>query len=564
MGNGLKLLLSIALLLPSMAGCSDQAEQRSEVTSEVRATLDVVPREGLLEVAADTVPSEAVGADVEADAESLPSWYELPFVIERAASGKSMTPEEVTEFTKLITGFYKDVGYFDWIWWTAHGLDKSYDPEMHHYKLYWQDTQAYREGDTVRFSHTGGADNLMIRTSKIMNNVIAGYLMTGDMYFGRVVRDYSRGVAALSIGLEWASENPLVKYLQARAIFTHDHEYETDGGRKVKVEYGEVKQQEVYSWNAHTIPNGENPEYGEIWVRNMRSKDDLPHMFRMVPLLRRVAEEGADAEVRDAATLALEYMEGFAKDIVDEGYYIRTKDKNGVTFIPLLESGIVNDLASFVNFDDVIPGGECNATLSAALVSYHEDKGNECGESDHNLWEDIAVDVHFFNLAIVRFFHLSAITNAIASNEYEVAEELLYGLVKRSDRYMADEVSPDSETAFIPDTAGWLMAAAASGLPLTGTEAALIVQEYSAAANHYATFPHWDPWAEGMAEGPFDYKPSDNGHQEPGNPESGPRRFIRLPEMSFVLEYCFSPWRSPYGAPLLDCEVVADPSKWGE
>ncbi len=520
---------------------------------EVR-TVDAAEVTGGMETLEETVAETAGEVGTEEVVEPLPPWYELPFVVAREDSGEPLTDEEVTAFTRAVTGFYRDAGFFQWVWWTSHGLDATYDPEMLDYRLYWQDTQAFREGDAVRFVHTGGADNLMIRTSKIMNNAIAAYLMTGEMEFGRIVRDYGRGTAALSMALEWASEDPLVKYLQARALFTHDHEYVLEGNRKVIVEYGPAKNEK----------NDENPHCGPIWVRTMRSKDDVPHMFRMVPLLRRVAAEGADPEVREAATLALEYMEGFAKDIVDSGYQIRTKDKEGNALVPIKEDGTVNDLASFVLYDALIPDAECSAKAAAAWIAYGDSQGIDCGEFDHNLYEDLATETHYFNLAIIRFFHLAAATNAIAVEDYAAAETLLYGLVKRSDRYMADKKEPADHSEWYPDLAGWLLAAGASGLPLTSAEARLIMTEYAASATHYAAYPHWDPWAEGMPEGPFEYKAPRDGHVVPGDPESGVRKYIRLPEMSFVLEYCFSPLRAPHGARLLDCEVVADPARWGE
>jgi hypothetical protein len=33
--------------------------------------------------------------------------------------------------------------------------------------------------------------------------------------------------------------------------------------------------------------------------------------------------------------------------------------------------------------------------------------------------------------------------------------------------------------------------------------------------------------------------------------------------MTYILEYCYSPFRNEAGAKLVDCEVVADPARWG-
>jgi hypothetical protein len=336
-----------------------------------------------------------------------------------------------------------------------------------------------------------------------------------------------------------------------------------EGGRKVSVEYGPAKN-EKYDWNAHTIPNVENPYWGEIWLRTMRSKDDVPHMFRTVPLLMKVAEEGAHEYIRDGARMGLEYMEGFAQDIVDSGYQIRTKDAQGNSFVPLKEDGTVNDLASFVLFEGLIPGAECSAKLAAALISHGEPLDNDCGEWDHNLYEDVAVDGHFFNLAIIRYFHLAAVTNALVKEQFEMGEILLNGVVKRADRYMLEKGPLTEHGDWYSDLAGWLLAAASGGLPLTSAEARLVALEYGLSADHYAAFEHWDPWEASTPDGNFNYKPDRDGPTDPSDPESPQRKNLRLPEISYVLEYCFSPYRNPHGAKLLDCDIVADPSRWGE
>ena len=263
--------------------------------------------------------------------------------------------------------FYKETDYFGWAYHTGHGMDASSGyPE---YKLYWQDTAAIKTGDTIEFEHRGGADNLMIRTGKIFNNAAALYLASGDMHYGRLVREYSKGIVSLFYGMLYTDQDPEI-YLMPRAAFTVNHSY-TEDGNSVFVDYEPAK---VYrhDWNAHTIPNAFNPISGDgVWIRNMRSKDDVPHIYRTVPMLMRLVEDAPDADVVAAATEALEYLEGFARDIVDSGYHIRTKDMWGNPYIPIADdSQIVNDLASFVLYTPLLPNAECDPRLASALIAY--------------------------------------------------------------------------------------------------------------------------------------------------------------------------------------------------
>jgi hypothetical protein len=488
----------------------------------------------------------------------------MPWEVTREDEGEPLTPQEITAFTKKITGFWKDSGYFDWVWWTSHGLSATYDTSMPDYKLWWQDTQASKLGNTITFSHTGGADNLTLRTCKVLNNAIAGYILSGDEMFRRIIISYSKGLVALSQGMEYGANDP-VKYLQARAIFTHNHSYELEGGRMVTVDYDPVKQDIVESWNAHTIPNDSNPYYGEIWMRTMRSKDDVPHMFRTVPLLMDLAENAEDAEVAEWAGKALEYLVGFSKDIVDQGYQIRTKNIDGEAFIPMEDNGRVKDLASFVSFEAVFENAECNPQLTSSLIAYEDPQDVDCGTGEfRNEYEIIATARHYFNYAIVRYFHMSAISMSIVRGYNEVAEQLLAGLFDRADYWMTDEEDKLDHREWDADVASQLLASATVGLPLKSSEARLIMEMYSGSADHYVTWDKWDPWADTVPDGAFDYKPDRNGYVTPGDSESGERTYVRPTEIPYLLEYCYSPYRNPNGAELIDCDVIADPSRWGE
>ena len=490
------------------------------------------------------------------DSDSETATEGLPFALTRTDTGTPVTDAERAEFTKTITGFLKQVGYFNWIWRTSHGMDASNDQGWPDYRVYWQDTTAEKSGDTVTFHHTGGADNIMIRTPKIMTWAISGYLMSGDELMGKIAAQFAKGIAANFMGMQFG-DNDSEKYIAARAVFNNNHSYELDGGRKVVIDYDPVKVAKE-DWNAHTLPNDDNPFWGSIWLRNMRSKDDVPHMMRSVFYLKQLVAKATDPDIRAAGELALDYLTGFARDIVEQGYYIRTKGSDGVAHIPYdYETGNTEDykdLASFNSWDNIEPGGECTAKLTFSLISYGEPNGNDCGEGDGGSYEQVSTHNHYFNYAIIRYFHVAAIVNALTAGENDVAYKLLTGLMARFDKDINDDGNRSQHASWDSDLAPVFLAGAATGLPLTSQEVRLIWKQYTESATYYAQWPNWDLWDSSVADGPQAWKPTEG--------ENG--QYIRPEDMAAVMEYCFSPYRNKAGVVPVDCDIVADPSRWGE
>ncbi|NOZ02777.1 MAG: hypothetical protein GXP54_12935 [Deltaproteobacteria bacterium] len=535
-------VILIGCILP---GCDNGSRDVIDATDSGPVTLDIM-EDGVADTLTEMPGDTGLGDEINGETWVSP----LPFELERQDFGEPLTDAEITEFTRAITGFWKDTEYFRWVKWHSHGVHPSNPEGQDDYALWWQDTRSIKEGNTITFQHYGGADNITLRTCKVLNNAIALYLMSGDEDAKWLVEQYCKGLAALSKGMEWGGENPVIKYIQARAIFTTNQEYDIEPGRHVKVDYDPVKQKVVHSWNASTIPNVDNPYWPGMWVRNQRSKDDVPHMFRTVPLLMRLKNEAPDADVKAAAGLALEYLRGFAKDIVDSGYLIRTKE-NGQTFVPN-DDGAIKDLASLVMYEEFIPNAECNGKLNAALIAYGEPLDNQCLDGSGGAYEEIATTGHYFNYAIIRYFHAAAVANSLAAGDTEDAKALLQGWISRADRMMHDPDMPNRDSnVWDSDVAATLIVAASAGLPLTSEEARLIQKQYLLSADHYRDWPYWDPWDESVPDGEFPYKP-DRGTA------------VRPTEIAYLLEYCASSWRNEMLTRLVDCDVVADPARWGK
>ena len=81
-----------------------------------------------------------------------PAEYPYPFAFERRlvdGAGEPPSAQDVTDFTRAITGFWKETEYFAWVARMSHGLDASHDPDMPDYALWWQNSNPEKIGDRV-------------------------------------------------------------------------------------------------------------------------------------------------------------------------------------------------------------------------------------------------------------------------------------------------------------------------------------------------------------------------------------------------------------------------------
>ncbi|MGM0576935.1 MAG: hypothetical protein ACQEXJ_14520 [Myxococcota bacterium] len=591
MPNSLSLrVIALLACVAAAAGCSDDdspqgdlgpdatAEVIGDTTADAGADVGEGP-DAVEDTGGDADAAEEVGADAPLpepepvtgiDPPPMPAG-ELGFAPpEREPAGEAPTEQEIEEFTLRLMAFYADTGFWDWVYRTTHGLHESYDEDMMPYRLWWQRTGMERNGDTVTFAHRLWAANIAMRTVKILDAASAAYVLTGEERLAELAADMMRGMVALSLGFESAREDPITKYLQARAVFNHDHSYDVDG-REVIVDYEDAREERA-KWNVHAFEIPDNPEYGSVWVANMRSKDDVPYMYKTLELATRIHHQVDHPELKQASELYIEYMRGFSQSIVDHDWYILTRYEDGEAAVQYdvdKEGNPEADLGNFVTYSDIAgPDAECTAQLGAALTGYGFFGGKgDCGGGLAGWdFEQIAFAGNSFNYNILNYFHMAALANAILWGHTTLAERLMDGLVERFDRILFNGSMPDN--GFVehgPDSAAWLVTAAAKGYPLTAREARHIMEWYGESADFYRGWEHWDPWTS-LPEGQFfkDFKPPREETVTNGDGEEEVIQYVRLTEMPYIFEYCQSPYRAEDGVEFIDCDIVADPARWDD
>ncbi len=489
---------------------------------------------------------------------SLPT--SLAFEYSRSDVGNPLSSAEIETFTRKLTGYWKKVGFFNWVLRISHGVHESTGKPD--YMVWWSGVNAFREGETVRFYHhdpDGGGHNIMIPTPRILSAAIAGYLLTKDPQMAEVAEQYCKGMSATMLGMVYDDDDPL-EHLMARNVATLNHTYTTAEGYQKVIDY-DGWHASYEHWNTCRFEYANNPYWGSVWVTNMRSKDDVPHIYMVVPHLAYAAQNAESDEVRQACGQTLSLMQAFTKDIVDNGYRIRSKDENGEPFIPGYTGDVekdeaAGDLASFVMWDYLIPNGECNAKRTSALIGYGQAQDElDCGKASGNAYEDMATSAHYYNRAIVRFFHLAHIANALVNEDNAAAQVLLEGMAERIDGYIdtADVDLPRSRSEWENDIALLALRSSAFGLPLTSREARLIHEKWGMGVDEFKNWEHYNLWAAGLADDQYPIRPGHTTAEE---------HWTRIEDMALVFEYCWSPFKNPAGVEFVDCSIVNDPSQW--
>jgi hypothetical protein len=530
-------------------------EAAGDVETDILQDVQADPAtDSTADVQPDTLPGDA--SEVQVIPEITPGPFPprgLPFTFTRPAEGEAVTPADVTAFTKKVTGLWKKIGYARWLLRTSTGVDATTGKDD--YLAWHNDIQAEKAGDTVTFRHMGGEHNMWIPGSKVLSEVIGGYLLTGDWEFAKLTEQYCKGLSAVIKGFRWGDNDP-APFLMARAIFPMDHSFTLDAatwkddGRKKNVKFSDMYQVQD-GWNAHTFAWPNNPTWGSLWITNMRSKDDVRAIVRTTTFLPYVLEDAKDEWVKSACQETYDLMKAFNKDIVDNGYNIRTKDKEGNAYIIPCDD---QDLGSYMCYTDLDPTNECCQRYTADLIGYGERKTEECGNGTGSVYDAFASAAHFYNIPIIWDYHMAAVGNALVYRRARLAYTLLEGLQQRIDSYMhpaADMPGPE-DSAWNKELAVLLVQTASVGLPLTWLEARHVQSHWTQAVADFENWPNWDLWAQTVSDGVVQARP----------PASAGG--IDIEGLATFLEYCNSPFKNSDGVAFVDCEIVKDMTKWGE
>jgi hypothetical protein len=457
----------------------------------------------------------------------------LPFAYTRPAAGTPLTPQELAAITDVYVDLLRQTRYFDFLDERVVGWPESDPQQRYWYGHWWTGAGLEKSGGQVSLVHVDcGADNAGIPSSFVLEGVCLAHLQWPNAKLEHIVRKLVRAFNAWALAMKRSAGDP-EGVLLARVSYPESIT-STDSGRTLAINYAADRPGvDSYTLYVH-LPT--NPTWGDIYVKNKRSKDDIGHMLRALGTLEDCAPGFAAATRADIAEAKATYA-AWARRVEDDGWAIATLDQSLNLEMPPLDSTMSRYISA--------GNAECNAMTALRLLGRGDPGGFVCNNGVHAL-EGLVLS-NPSNGEIIRSYHEAAVRNALLGGANTIAHDLLTGLAWRADQGMGFAESGSWPVHINAELLVKLLVNAANtGLPLTAREVRWVHARIQEAHDAYVTntdpaqYRVFDP---ATPDGAYGLGPDTAG--------------IDLRFLAALVGTCTARYRNPAGVPLLDCSRLA-------
>ncbi len=452
----------------------------------------------------------------------------------RPEAGEPVSSDEISEVTSLYLELLEKTRYFSATEERVHGWPRS-DPEGRYwFGTWWSGVRIIKENGKVTYLHSeDGSDNNGMRTGPLLAAACYAHALWGgqDLLVEELVRGYNSWILAME-----REPDAGTGILMTRAHYPVSVHADEEGYGYV-IDYSlnrPGKDLDEESPPSLYVHNPDNPHWGDIWVKNKRSKDDVGHMLYGLSVLP-ACIPGARPELEQELSRLADLYGQWCRRVEDDGWRIATVDLDWTVFFPQ------EDLAFYI---DVL-NTECKSMLAIRLYGRGDAGPLECGDGIGYFDEEWGLKNDFQQ--IQRSYHEAAAGLAFRNGDVDLGDALLSGLAWRLDRiFDAREASPESYAGpHDQDLAELVVVSATVGVPLTWREVRFLHDRLKEAHGSYlgeSLLPHYDVFSPETPDGEYAFTPGGSGLFW---------RYLGVP-----LGLCASPYVNPTGKHVLDCEAL--------
>ena len=479
------------------------------------------------DAAADgTAAADAVAGDAGAHDAAPPG---LPFPFTRPDDGTPETPAELQAATDELIALLVDTRYFSFVDERVHGWPATDPQGRYWYGTWWSGVTVEKSGGGVAYRHSAdGADNNGLRTAPYLEGACFAWLTWQRAAEAQLFRRLVRGFSSWMLAMVRYDNDPGPP-LMTRAAYPVPVD-SSEGGRSLHIDYS-LDRPGVDSTASAYVHLPTNPTWGDIWIKNLRSKDDIAYMFRALVQVQRCAPT-LEAPARADLEQLNQLYAAWAGQVEADGWGIATLDQNAAVYLPS------DQLARYTMAGNV----ECTAPLALHLFAGGATGAPACGNgfpfTEQLAWGMLKNDAK----QIQRHGHLAAINVALLRGQYVVAQELLTGLAARLAADLpASGTLPDNSNPV--DVVTLLVEAANAGVPLTAREVRWVHAALHQAYDGFrqpALAPLFRVFDPATPDGVYGFDPGAVGMQ--------------YADLGVLAGTCQAPYQNPAGQPLVDCD----------
>lgn len=475
-------------------------------------------------------PGASDGGGDSSAPEKGPPASALPVTFTRPDVGAPLTQAELEAATDKLVALLHDTRYFDVIDERVHGWPST--QPGYWYGTWWSGITVTKAGGNVTYLHAkGGADNNGLRTAPYLEGACYAHLMWGKPLTAQLVRRMARGYSSWALGMK-RSAGDAAGTMLSRAHYPASVA-SAEGGRALFIDYS-LNRPGDDNGATEYVHLASNPTFGDVWIKNKRSKDDMGQIFRSIAQIEACAPRLDAAGQADLAQTKALYT-AWSKEVEAAGWGIATLDKSANVYTP----PVSETLAHYTLLDNV----ECPGALMMRLLGHGDPGTLGCGSGISNTEKLVGSQMNNGVKQILRTHHEAAVNMALLTKQTGPALALLQGLAERLDSDVAAASSASPPSNLNPtDIVSLVLHAANTGVPLTSKEVRWIHARLGDAWTSYrapANAPTYAVFDASTPDGTYAYDPSGTG--------------MSFSDIGLMLGSCASPMRNPTSRPLLDC-----------
>jgi hypothetical protein len=312
--------------------------------------------------------------------------------------------------------------------------------------------------------------------------------------------------------------------------------YARDGINNYFINY-EINRPGSYNGVSEYVQNKNNPYFGDIYLKNNRSTDDIGHIIRAIANVSACKDEFSYETKADLDQMEMLYK-NWAKSVDDNKFIIPTHNKK--LEVVLNKKG----LGDYNAYNYGLFNPACIEKLAIRLMHSNSPKDMKCGKGISVLEKILSSRLQNDAIEILRSHHTAAVLLAKSKTNQTLAINLMKGIEYRMNRDFSVIKRPKNSPQYdLQDISSFLIQANNAGITMTSEEMRYIYGQLRVAKStifnpvHYNTLHVFE---NNVPDGSYNYDP----------PHAG----LYFYAIGTLIGSCTSAYRDTNARQLLDCD----------